>query len=108
MTSHGNELGPLVDHREDGRAALRMIRETIETYGGPGILPPETLTPGPRMVDEAAVLCAAIIMLVTPQDELDQIRAQLDAFDTIEEIRPEMRVLITRLWPDMVAKLPPE
>lgn len=99
---------PKINAVEDGRAALRMIRETMETYGPPGILPPETLTPGPRMVDEAAVLCAAIIMLVTPQDELDQIRVQLDAFDTIDEIRPEMRVLITRLWPDLVSKLPPE
>ena len=49
--------------REDGRAALRMIREAIELHGPPGILPSEERTPGPYLTDEAEVLVRAIVRL---------------------------------------------
>jgi len=53
--------GPGVRPDEDARAALNMIRDTIEQVA-PGTLPPpeDTLLLGPRLVDEARVLCAAI------------------------------------------------
>jgi hypothetical protein len=63
LRSGVHEESPIIRPEEDGRAALRMIREAIETHGPPGILPPESLTPGPRMVDEAEVLCAGILVL---------------------------------------------
>lgn len=44
----------------DGRAALQMIRETLKAHGPPGLLPNEA---APRMMDEATLLCAAIIVL---------------------------------------------
>jgi hypothetical protein len=59
---------PPISPYDDGRAALRMIRETLETLGPVGLLPPETLTPGPRMIDEADVLCDAIKRLLQGGD----------------------------------------
>ena len=45
-----------------------MIRETLETLGPVGLLPPETLTLGPRMIDEAEVLCDAIKRILQKGD----------------------------------------
>jgi hypothetical protein len=41
-------------------------------------------------------------------DELDAIRQQIEEFDTIEEIDPEVRGIVKRNWPHLMAKLPPE
>jgi hypothetical protein len=41
-------------------------------------------------------------------EELEQIRMQIEHFDTIEAIDPEMRAIVERSWPHLVAKLPPE
>jgi hypothetical protein len=41
-------------------------------------------------------------------EELEQIRQQIEMFDTIEAIDHEMRGIIERNWPHLVAKLPPE
>ncbi|MCK1407665.1 hypothetical protein [Bradyrhizobium sp. 76] len=40
--------------------------------------------------------------------QLEELRVQLEAFDTIEEVDAEMRGIIQRNWPHLVAKLPPE
>ncbi len=40
-------------------------------------------------------------------EELEAIRQQIDSFDTIEVTEPEMRGLVERNWPRLVAKLPP-
>jgi hypothetical protein len=53
-------VGPLIDHREDGNAALRMIWDTLAELGPPGTLPSEEAIPGPRMVDKAAVICEGL------------------------------------------------
>ena len=41
-------------------------------------------------------------------EELKAIRQQIEQFDTIEAIDPEMRGIVERNWPHLVAKLPPE
>jgi hypothetical protein len=41
-------------------------------------------------------------------EELEAIRRQIEQFDTIEAIDPEMRGIVVRNWPHLVAKLPPE
>jgi hypothetical protein len=41
-------------------------------------------------------------------EELEQIRMQIEHFDTIEAIDAEMRAIVVRNWPHLVAKLPPE
>jgi len=41
-------------------------------------------------------------------DELDAIRVQIEQFDTIDAIDPEIRAIVERNWPHLVAKLPPE
>lgn len=41
-------------------------------------------------------------------DELDMIRQQIEGFDTIEAIDPEVRGIVERNWPHLLAKLPPE
>ena len=40
-------------------------------------------------------------------EELEQIRRQIESFDTIEAIDPEMRGIVERNWPHLVSKLPP-
>ena len=39
--------------------------------------------------------------------ELAQIRREIEDFERIDVIEDEMRELIEREWPDLVAKLPP-
>jgi len=41
-------------------------------------------------------------------DELDAIRQQIEDFDTIEIIAPEVRRIVKRNWPHLLSKLPPE
>jgi hypothetical protein len=41
-------------------------------------------------------------------DELDSIRQQIEDFDTIEAIDPEVRGIVKRNWPHLLAKLAPE
>jgi hypothetical protein len=41
-------------------------------------------------------------------EELEAIRQQIEQFDTIEAIDPEMRGIVERNWPHLVSKLPPE
>ena len=41
-------------------------------------------------------------------EELEAIHQQIESFDTIEAIDPEMRGIVERNWPHLVAKLPPE
>ncbi len=41
-------------------------------------------------------------------EELEAIRLQIEQFDTIEAIDPEMRGIVERNWPHLVAKLPPK
>ena len=40
--------------------------------------------------------------------ELEAIRQQIEEFDTIDAIDPEMRGIIERNWPHLLAKLPKE
>ena len=40
-------------------------------------------------------------------EELEQIRLQIESFDTIEAIDPEMRAIVERNWPHLIPKLPP-
>lgn len=47
-------------------AALRMIRETIETLGPPGILPSEGVY-GPEPVHEAEAIVEALRKLLAPK-----------------------------------------
>ena len=44
---------------------------------------------------------------VLSQAELDQIRRELEGFDTIDVIDEEMRAPIETQWPDLIPKLPP-
>jgi hypothetical protein len=39
---------------------------------------------------------------------LEAIRQQIEQFDTIEAIDPEMRAIVERNWLQLIAKLPPE
>jgi hypothetical protein len=39
-------------------------------------------------------------------EELQAIRQQIERFDTIEAIDPEMRGIVERNWPHLIAKLP--
>lgn len=41
-------------------------------------------------------------------DELVQIRAQVEGFDDITAIDDDMRALIETLWPELAHKLPPK
>ena len=41
-------------------------------------------------------------------EELENIRRQIETFDIIQVIDPEIRGIIERHWPWLVAKLPPE
>ncbi|WP_315729842.1 hypothetical protein [Bradyrhizobium sp. SZCCHNRI2010] len=44
---------------------------------------------------------------VLDPEELDEIRQQIEDFDSIEAIDPEVRAIVERNWPHLVAKLPP-
>jgi hypothetical protein len=55
------------ENRQNGGAALRMIRETIETLGPPGALPSEEAVLGlygPEPVHEATAICEALRKLL--------------------------------------------
>ena len=41
-------------------------------------------------------------------DELESVRQQIEQFDTIEAIDPEMRGIVERNLPQLIAKLPPK
>ena len=41
-------------------------------------------------------------------EELEIMRQQLEEFDTVEVIDPEVRGIVARNWPHLLAKLPPE
>jgi hypothetical protein len=41
-------------------------------------------------------------------EELETIRQQLEELDTVEAIDPEVRGIVARNWPHLLAKLPPE
>ena len=41
-------------------------------------------------------------------EELEAIREQIEQFDTIEAIDPEMRRIVERNWPHLIPKLPPQ
>lgn len=43
---------------------------------------------------------------LTPE-ALEQIKAQIEGFDTIEDGSAEMRELIASEWPELLSKLPP-
>jgi hypothetical protein len=45
--------------------------------------------------------------VLSPED-LDRIRRDLEALDGIEAISPQLRGIVIRNWPHLVAKLPPE
>lgn len=40
-------------------------------------------------------------------EELEAIRQQIEQFDTIEAIDLEMRGIVARTWPHLIAELPP-
>ena len=40
--------------------------------------------------------------------ELEELRKQIEEFDDIQEISDELRALIEKKWPHLVAKLPPK
>lgn len=40
-------------------------------------------------------------------EELEAIRLQIEGFDTIEAISPEVRAIVERNWSHLLAKLPP-
>jgi hypothetical protein len=42
-----------------------------------------------------------------PQD-LDIIRQQVESFDEISNVDPEIRGIVARNWPQLLARLPPE
>ncbi len=41
-------------------------------------------------------------------EDLELIREQIEDFDTIEAIDPEVRGIVARNWPHLLAKLPPQ
>lgn len=41
-------------------------------------------------------------------EELEMIRMQIEAFDTIAAIDPEIRRIVERNWPHLLPKLPPD
>jgi hypothetical protein len=41
-------------------------------------------------------------------DELDALREEIESFDSIEAIDPDVRAIVARNWPHLLAKLPPE
>lgn len=58
------------ENMANARAALRMIRETIETLGPPGALPSEEavlLLYGPEPLHETEAICAALRAMLAPE-----------------------------------------
>jgi hypothetical protein len=41
-------------------------------------------------------------------EELDLIRQQIEEFDQIDNVDPEIRAIVARNWPHLLAKLLPE
>ena len=41
-------------------------------------------------------------------EELDTIRQQLEGMDDVTVIDPEVRAIVERNWPHLLAKLPPD
>jgi hypothetical protein len=41
-------------------------------------------------------------------EELEQLRIEIESFDSIEKIDDEVRGIVQRNWPHLLAKLPPE
>jgi hypothetical protein len=41
-------------------------------------------------------------------DHLEQLRREIEGFDTIDVIDPEIRGIVERNWPELLAKLPRE
>jgi hypothetical protein len=41
-------------------------------------------------------------------DQLEALRIQIESFDSIEQVDPELRGIIERNWPHLVAKIPPD
>lgn len=41
-------------------------------------------------------------------EELELIRQQIEGFDGIEALDPEIRDIVERNWPHLLAKLPPD
>lgn len=41
------------------------------------------------------------------QEQLDDLRKQIEGFDSISVIDPEIRAIVERNWPDLMPKLPP-
>lgn len=45
--------------------------------------------------------------ILSPED-LEEIRAQLETMGSIDAISADLRAIVLRNWPHLVAKLPPE
>lgn len=45
---------------------------------------------------------------VLEPDQLEELRVHLEEFGTIDHVDAELRGIIERNWPHLVAKLPPE
>jgi hypothetical protein len=41
-------------------------------------------------------------------EELEQLRTEIEAFDSIEAVSDEVRGIVQRNWSHLLAKLPPE
>jgi hypothetical protein len=41
-------------------------------------------------------------------EELEQLRIEIEAFDSIDHITDDVRELVQRNWPQLLSKLPPE
>jgi hypothetical protein len=44
---------------------------------------------------------------LSPED-LERIRQEIESFDYISAIDPEVRAIVERNWPHLLAKLPPD
>jgi hypothetical protein len=44
---------------------------------------------------------------LSPED-LERLRQEIECFDYISAIDPEVRAIVERNWPHLLAKLPPE
>lgn len=40
-------------------------------------------------------------------EQLEVLRAQIESFDSVDEIDPEIRAIIAERWPHLLAKLAP-
>lgn len=72
MTADTDEQRAAISTRENYAAALRMIREAIETLGPVGILPsPDAvlLLYGPEPVHEAEAIVAALVKMFASREQ---------------------------------------